>query len=521
MADTPFPDSHEIFLSDSTLDTRPNLTVFPNLAANPLFSIGRCYNRKTGQMKKFAPRTVKNPFRAISRAIKVARCAAGDSGGFQILMGKLPSNLDPRVTVAIYKKAGFRATDKPIQLDLPPPYNISSKKRLELIRRSALNYHIMAAELKNVVPVIHGWTQAELEQSHEWLCDPDRISVGSNLATGTRTKARMTAAVGACLQSGQFVNDTMNPSHSQRPSVIATGSNVAATTPFANDFMNPSYFRGGVSTPACLTEGHGTYALDHVVSSRSPSGAVAIGSNSAAGRNYVFDHIKKAGQRKARIRVPMKTILKRWALVANLLRKWDLMDDAGSLGQSLHYQHLGFLAGFTWGDSSAWRMKACLGEIALPYIKDTCIGGWRHCGLRQGKKGRKISSDERKLIQGWLNDPTNPLSIYSMTTEYFLELVKYNMPEWRATRPAMLWPLKPFETRCLWNAWIFKEKEQTWINNFANDPDRLYYALLRRFAAPGFGRLRNELRFFYQELQRPYVQTTAQVILKGDLNGAT
>ena len=58
-----------------------------------------------------------------------------------------------------------------------------------------------------------GWIEEELKQSYEWLSDPDRLVTGSNLATGTRTKSRITSAIGACLQSNQFVNDLMNPSH--------------------------------------------------------------------------------------------------------------------------------------------------------------------------------------------------------------------------------------------------------------------------------------------------------------------
>ena len=70
--------------------------------------------------------------------------------------------------------------------------------------------------------MIHGWTEEELRQSFEWISDPDRIASGSNiatgyewpphwpslklaagtnLATGTRTKSRMTPAIGANLQS--------------------------------------------------------------------------------------------------------------------------------------------------------------------------------------------------------------------------------------------------------------------------------------------------------------------------------
>lgn len=59
------------------------------------------------------------------------------------------------------------------------------------------------------------------------------------------------------------------------------------------------------------------------------------------------------------------------------------------------------------------------------------------------------------------------------------------------------------------------------MNEFANDPDGLYKALLDRFSAPGFGRLRNELCFFWKVLQGAYVQTSLDVFLKGDVNGAT
>jgi hypothetical protein len=108
-----------------------------------------------------------------------------DSGGFQFLMGKL-SNPDPNKTLKVYEKLGYSSKDLLIQLDLPTNYYDSPSKRLELISRSALFYHQMIAKNKNIIPVVHGWTNTELKASLEQVFDSDTIGMGSYSATTTR-----------------------------------------------------------------------------------------------------------------------------------------------------------------------------------------------------------------------------------------------------------------------------------------------------------------------------------------------
>ncbi len=118
------------------------------------------------------------------KSLNVSRLAY-DSGGFAFLLGKIKQPPNPLRTCQIYRLLGYCDNDFLIQLDLPPQYYMSKRDRLQLIRKSAEFYWIMINELKtnNLLGVVHGWTEDELELSLELLNDPDRLCLGGNLST--------------------------------------------------------------------------------------------------------------------------------------------------------------------------------------------------------------------------------------------------------------------------------------------------------------------------------------------------
>ena len=68
--------------------------------------------------------------------------------------------------------------------------------------------------------------------------------------------------------------------------------------------------------------------------------------------------------------------------------------------------------------------------------------------------------------------------------------------------------------RRLWNAWALKHEEQI-ANEYANDPDRYFSYLLRRFekAHPVWAK---RLQYMYRKIKHPYVQTKLTIYLKGE-----
>ena len=126
-------------------------------------------------------------YRNIKRFINFRKSLNGrvayDSGGYQFLIGRIKDPPDPLRTVDVYRKLGYRESDFLIQLDLPPAYFLPKDERLKLIRKSAEFFHVMKAELKNVLGVVHGWEQDELQLSLELLTADNILSVGTYAAT--------------------------------------------------------------------------------------------------------------------------------------------------------------------------------------------------------------------------------------------------------------------------------------------------------------------------------------------------
>lgn len=86
-----------------------------------------------------------------------------DSGGFQLY--KRRYQLDFNETIQIYNECRFQANDYGISLDHCPFFDDTPTVRMEKINYTIDTYRKMVAQNKKVVPVIHGTTRKEFQQS--------------------------------------------------------------------------------------------------------------------------------------------------------------------------------------------------------------------------------------------------------------------------------------------------------------------------------------------------------------------
>lgn len=466
-----------IYLTDQVTG-HPNIKA---LSPHIMFSVADFYKK---------PETAEN-YRSIFTS---QHRLAEDSGGFQFLMGKLPlKDCDPMKTVNIYKSIGVTRKDFPIQLDLPPRYSLNKEERLKLIVLSAKFYHAMVQEIDWTVPVVHGWTYEELSLSLELVEDPDKLASGSKsvrkVSAGTffgsqydwvmgklnshspRTfggDAKSVLGVPASDGGHTYIIDHLD----NKAKAVATGafqqsgqlvSNSLANTPARQKVLAASSFKISEATQLRFTGG------------KTPR-IIGIGANQQSGR-YVLN---EAGNRKGCLatpgctaeqtvqKTPQKVVWERLALVLNMFRGRELF----MLGAaSPHDQHMIFLGGARYGDTSAWRLKAYLAEVYVPEKGSVAIG---YKGNPRPKK------DDLKSLRECLRDTSHPLS--GMSLKRFLTIGKMNMKEWRLTFPKNQWEVKPFDMRALHNAWVLKHREEIIANQFANDPDNYYtYLLHNRF----------------------------------------
>jgi len=164
-----------------------------------------------------------------------------DSGGFQFLMGKLKMNetemlpcgvevpVNAKETINLYQKVGVEKHDYPIQLDLPPRFDQSPEIRKQLITKSVGYYYEMAAEIRSIIPVVHGWTLEEMKFNLEALEDPAKaeMAMGTFLTAnrGNWTMGNLNphkgVGTGTFLAPKKSAVDSVHPSKSRE---IAVGS---------------------------------------------------------------------------------------------------------------------------------------------------------------------------------------------------------------------------------------------------------------------------------------------------------
>ena len=181
--------------------------------------------------------------------------------------------------------------------------------------------------------------------------------------------------------------------------------------------------------------------------------------------------------------IPLKLILDRLVNAYNILKEYVVFQLGGGQPNTVH---IAFLLGAKYADGTGWRFHAARGVVYIP--------GY---GLRQiterGHHAKKISREEVVLLrEAYLDSPFHGLG--------FSEFL------------SMLRSKDVF--RRLWNAWALKHEEQI-ANEYANDPDRYFSYLLRRFekAHPVWAK---RLQYMYRKIKHPYVQTKLTIYLKGE-----
>lgn len=464
---------------------------------------------------------------------------AWDSGGFQFLMGKL-KDPDPMKTVDLYKRIGVKEKDLPIQLDLPPRYDLSREERLALVYKSAEFYWRMVPHIPFVIPVVHGWTYEELSTSLELIDDPDKLASGAFIQSGRYVldeAGNLKKGVGGNFSTGGYALDhvTSNKSHVSAgsyhaTSVVGVGTFSPMLFPWSMGNLNPhsdirdrivaspypSVIDAGIISPdkaATVSAARKSRIIASPLPSKPDLGrrdsiltnegmrrkVIAAGSFQAEATSRAANRDKKK-----RRRVPISVIIERLATVLNMLRDRELFMLGGA---SPHMQHMIFLGGAKYTDTSAWRLKGYFGEIYLPEI------GARSIGYKDTSK--RLKDSEIPLLAECLRDSTHPLE--GMPVNRFIEIGHMNMAEWKETWPKNQWEIKPFPLRALHNAWVLKMREEVTANEYANDPDRYHKYLTKRFE--GRPQLTKRLKLLWSRLKRPWVQTTMGIYLKGGKKG--
>ena len=497
-----------------------------------------------------------------------SRHTAGlDSGGFQFLMGKLrlaesemlPCGIEvpatAKETVEIYKRIGVLKKDYPIQLDLPPRFDQAPETRRQLITRTAGYYYEMAEELPWVIPVVHGWNLEEMKYNLELLTDPDkaRIAMGTYAAETRgvwtmgnlnphKPKSLGVGSMKAFHNSENYLPFTDNPANKERDK-LAVGSYKALTH---NNYYKDHVKQGAVASPApgCVDAGMQIPQTTPMVAapSRKPVAvgsfiASAVGADGGAAVNpnrkrvavgtfianttgplgeklavgtYAATATTPVGELISKEKTPTKNrvsftiILDRIAMALNLLKQ-----DYGVFmlgGASPHMIHQIFMSGASWTDTSAWRIKALMAEI---YLWDHSTG---HSSFNIGysTKNKQIDDEGIGILREYLQDSTHPLN--GMSVDRFLAIGKMNMTEWRDTWNENQWEVKPFKLRAQHNAWVLKEVVEPVARDYATDPDG-YYQYLSKCLGPR-PILSRRLRYLYEKLHQPYVQTDLEVYLK-------
>ncbi|OYT57450.1 MAG: hypothetical protein B6U76_00980 [Desulfurococcales archaeon ex4484_217_2] len=181
--------------------------------------------------------------------------------------------------------------------------------------------------------------------------------------------------------------------------------------------------------------------------------------------------------------IPIKLILDRLIHAYNLLKNYNVFQLGGGQPNTVH---IAFLLGAKYADGSGWRFHAARGVVYIP--------GY---GLRQiterGHHAKRITAEEVSLLrEAYLNSP-----FHGYGFEEFLRQLK--------ARDAF---------RRLWNAWALKYEEKI-ANEYANNPDRYFSYLLRRFekAHPVWAK---RLQYMFRRIKQPYVQSKLTIYIKGD-----
>ena len=460
--------------------------------------------------------------------------AGWDSGGFQFLMGKLkgvptmklPCGIDVPTnasrTVDLYKKVGAKPTDLPIQLDLPPRYDLPPQSRRQLIEQSARYYWEMVQNMPFTVPTIHGWTLDEVKFNLELISDPDKLAMGTYIGTtngwtmGNMNPHDGRVAAGTFSAPEKSVVDYVNNKRKK----VGVGTYKALTNP--RDYVlhtdnSANSQRDSVKRKRVASAVPGKVDTGVDIPSNTPASPrkkrlVAVGSNAATVTGSLGEksRLVATGTQAAAVivgkkRVPYQIVIDRIAMVLNYLREdYDVFMLGGA---SPHMQHQVFLSGAKWTDTSAWRVKAVLGEIYIPDHSS----GHSSFGIGYSQKSKRMDEEARDILIDCLSDPRHPFS--GMYWKRFMEIGHMLMPQWKKNVLKHNYEATPFVLRALHNAFVLKCREEETANEDVNDPDRYYRYIKKRIRKRPI--LSKRLTALWDRVKRPYVQEDLRVYMKG------
>ncbi len=177
--------------------------------------------------------------------------------------------------------------------------------------------------------------------------------------------------------------------------------------------------------------------------------------------------------------------------------------------------HQVFLSGAKWTDTSAWRIKAVLGEIYLPDHSSghSAFGvGYKQKARINGKLSgpKRMDKEALDILKDCLADPRHPFS--GMYWKDFMRIAHMLMPKFKREVLKRSHPARPFVLRARHNAFVLKFREEETANEYINDPDRYYKYLKKRLAPRKI--LSNRLTKLWNRLKRPYVQQDLRVYVK-------
>jgi hypothetical protein len=290
--------------------------------------------------------------------------------------------------------------------------------------------------------------------------------------------------------------------------VVAVGTNAAiAGGNFVGDHVLSK--RKTVATPIPGRVDAGIAQPDDQPQVAAPR-KVATGSNVPLSVGPLGEKMVATGSQAAsgivgRKRAPYSIIVDRIAMVLNRLRDEYEVFMLG--GASPHTQHQVFLAGARFTDTSAWRIKALLGEIYLPEHSS----GHNAFGIGYSQKTRRMDQEAVEILKDCLADPRHPFS--GMYWKEFMEIGHMLMPQWKRLAIKRNYPARPFVLRARHNAFVLKCREEEIANEYVCDPDRYFNYLKRRLKPRPI--LSKRLAGLWERLQRPYVQTDLRVYIKG------
>ncbi|WP_290597064.1 MULTISPECIES: hypothetical protein [unclassified Archaeoglobus] len=184
---------------------------------------------------------------------------------------------------------------------------------------------------------------------------------------------------------------------------------------------------------------------------------------------------------------PVNVIFERLATALNLLRDREVF----LLGAAnINFMHLGFLGGAKFSDGSSWRIAARFWTIYLP----------EHVGVPVGVKRNKLGSKELNLLREVHADPD--YIFHDIPFDILVKAFKAHKKD-------------GFTVRALHNAWVVKKEEEI-ANEFANDPDRYYFYLSKRWENSPYWRSR--LNLFWKNIKQSWVQSDLEVFLRREAN---